>query len=259
MDGYRVSAGEPVVVGGSKGVGLAVSVLLAGRGRRVHVLSRTEPDCAALSDAGVSPDVWSRLSWHRFDASEPDLSLLNSLCERAGGLFVTAGIGRVAPFGSLSDGELRSIIGTNLLGPMRTLGAFWCRLRSADHFPCAVMTSIAGRVASPLFSAYSASKFGLRGFVEALNGELAAEGCPNRILDVAPGHLSGTTFDGGNTHLPSLLDFAREIVVRAERGETLWIPDFDEVYGEVIERYREDPEGFAVSSYRYKIAAGRCS
>ena len=68
---------------------------------------------------------------------------------------------------------------------------------SQENFYCAVMVSIAGRLSSPLFSVYSATKAALSKFIEAINVELDVQGSKNRILEVSPGSLKGTGFTGG--------------------------------------------------------------
>ena len=136
---------------------------------------------------------------------------------------------------------------------------YYHKLRSESDFYCAVMGSIAGHVSSPLFSVYGASKAGLCAFLENVNIELACEGSKNRILDVSPGSIKGTNFSGKGNDLSLLDDLSSNIYSRMMNRETLYIPQYDEVYGDVIRRYREDPAKYGMESYQYKTRGGRVS
>ena len=80
------------------------------------------------------------------------------------------------------------------------------------------MGSIAGHVASPLFSVYGATKFGLCSFIENLNVELAHDGYDNRILDVSPGSLKGTNFAGKGEDLAQLDVVVSEVLQKMTKN-----------------------------------------
>ena len=121
------------------------------------------------------------------------------------------------------------------------------------------MGSIAGHVASPLFSVYGATKFGLCSFIENVNAELSCSGYKNRILDVSPGSLKGTNFNGQGNDITQVSEVADSILEKAFNRETLYIPQYNEVYKGVIDRYHANPQEFAKQSYEYKINSGRYS
>ena len=52
---------------------------------------------------------------------------------------------------------------------------------------------------------------------------------------------------------------ADEILCHMFGRETLFIPQYDEVYQGVLQRYQEDPHRFGVESYDYKYKSGRMS
>ena len=121
------------------------------------------------------------------------------------------------------------------------------------------MGSIVGLISSPAAALYSASKAGLCRFIESVNIELECSGSPNRILNVSPGFIKGTNFYGASaandfSHLSGL---AEQITEHLFSRDTLFIPQYDEVYGGVLERYHADPHAFGISSYEYKKASGR--
>ena len=114
------------------------------------------------------------------------------------------------------------------------------------------MVSIAGRLSSPLFSVYSATKAALSKFIEAINVELDVQGVKNRILEVSPGSMKGTGFSGGKSNPEMTAELAGEIIRRAESHEELFIPQYEDIFKKVIERYEADAHGFGVESFWYK-------
>ena len=119
------------------------------------------------------------------------------------------------------------------------------------------MVSIAAHLVSPMFSVYSAAKAALSKFVEAVNVELDVQGSKNRILEVSPGSLKGTSFTGSTSQPELTASLAKEIIVRSKKKEELFIPQYDEVFKGVLERYHSDPHKYGIESYWYKKNEGR--
>ena len=82
--------------------------------------------------------------------------------------------------------------------------------------------------------------------------ELDVQGSKNRILEVSPGSLKGTGFTGGASQPELTAALAEEIIDRAVRHERLFIPQYEEVFKDVIARYEADAHKFGVESYWYK-------
>ena len=239
-----------VVIGGSNGIGLSVARQLIADNYHVNILDICVPDPKLLESDGYT--------YHFFDALDPDDNLLCELKEdeRVDFLMITAGIGRVADFEYLHETEIVRIMRINAEATIKTIRAFYDRIKSNSPFYCGVMGSIAGLVSSPMFSVYAASKAAVCRFVESVNIELEESGTPNRILNVSPGSVKGTRFNGGENNVSLTRDLADQIVTRMKKSETLFIPD-EEIYGGVIERYRRDAHEFGLSSYKYKKESGR--
>lgn len=238
---------KALVIGGSNGIGLAIALQLAERGTaQVVIVDKDEP--AVPLPAGVA--------FVRHNLLDDDLAFLPDPAD-VDALVFTAGFGRVAPFESILQAEINNQFQVNAVSPVKVLRHFFPRMRQPQPFHCAVMGSIAGWVSSPLFALYSATKAALCKAIEALNVELEMCGTPNRILNVSPGSIKGTRFNGGDNDLSLTSALAAEIVERMLAGETLFIPDYEEVYKGVIDRYRADAHQFGVDSYRYKMKSGR--
>lgn len=139
---------------------------------------------------------------------------------------------------------------------MRIIQQFYERIKGSRPFFSGIVGSIAGLVSSPLFSVYAATKAAICRFAESVNIELEESGSANRILNISPGSIAGTGFNGGETDVAQLETLSGEILERLFRRETLYIPQYQEVYAGVIDRYRADAHAFGVQSYRYKLASG---
>lgn len=236
---------KALVVGGSSGIGLSIVLELA---------SKHEYDTVWVLDKKQFPGQYrqEKIEFQQFDLLSDDYSLLSNFDE-ADALFITAGFGKLEYFQNLSEAYLHDIFMVNAIAPIRIIRHFYPKLLSKYNFSTAVMVSIAGRLCSPMFSEYSATKAALRMFIEAINVELEAQGSNNRILEVSPGSLEGTSFSGGISNPKMTRNIAGDIISKAENKETLFIPQYDEVYASVIERYNYNPHQFGIDSYQYKM------
>ena len=238
---------KSLVIGGSNGIGLAIALQLA-KQYSVHVviLDKDEP--------GIQ--LPEQVSYRYLNLLDGDLSLLDEYND-IDMLVFTAGFGRVAPFETIVETEIRNQFQVNAISPIAVLRHFYPRMMQAQPFYCAVMGSIAGLVSSPLFALYSATKGAVCKAIEALNIELEMNGSENRILNVSPGSIKGTRFNGGENDLTQTSGLAAEIIEKMLARQSLFIPDYEAVFKGVIDRYQADAHQFGVDSYRYKMDSGR--
>ena len=247
---------KALVVGGNSGIGIsAVLNLLERKYDHIYIVGKDEPNLNVVPEYYKS-DFESKVSFQKLNLTSEEYGIFNQIRD-INTLIITAGFGRIAPFEELTETEITNIIKCNELSVIRIIKSYYDMIKSDKDFYCAVMGSIAGHVASPLFSVYGASKMGLCAFIENVNAELEAQVCVNRILDVSPGSVKGTSFYGGSTMLQELAELSDQIVSRMIKRETLYIPSYDEIYKSVIDRYHSDSKKFALESYEYKIKSGR--
>ena len=119
------------------------------------------------------------------------------------------------------------------------------------------MVSFAGFMSSPFFSVYGATKAALKIFIESVNVELFKSGSENRILNVSPGSIKGTSFNQGKTDLNQTFLLANEIIKQLEVKSDLFIPQYEEIFKHVLERYYTDFRVEGIHSYEYKKNSGR--
>ena len=238
-----------LVVGGANGIGLAIATLLAEREEcdRVYIVDRV-----AVAREHANAKFYCK----QFDLMSEDFSLFDGF-EDVDMLVITAGFGRLAHFADVDEQHIVASMTVNATAVMRIINHFYGRIMGEKPFRTAVMGSIAGFMSSPLFAVYGASKAALKIFIESINVELEMCGTSNRVLHVAPGAIKGTSFYNGATDLGLTRELAEEIVLRMERGEDLYIPRYDEVYGEVLERYHSDFRAEGRHSYEYKMKSKR--
>ena len=235
-----------MVVGGSNGIGLAlVQQLFKDNYEKIIVVDRQEP---AITD--------ERIVFCKNDLTRCDMSVFYNN-QDIDTLIITAGFGRVSRFDTFNEKEIENSFRVNAESVIKIIKAYYPKLNNDKDFDCLIMGSIAGLVSSPLFSVYAATKAAICRFIESVNVELEMSNSKNRILNVSPGSLKGTRFNGGENKLSELEELSEELTRRMRNKEEIYIPDYDSVYKGVIQRYIDDPHKYGVDSYEYKMKSGR--
>lgn len=111
-------------------------------------------------------------------------------------LFNNAGFGRLDWLEKLDPArDIQTQIEVNLLGLIEVTRAVLPHMLRQRSGVIIHMSSVAGWIGAPLYSVYAATKFGVRGFTDALRREVAPFGI--RVCGIYPGPAE-TEF-GGNT------------------------------------------------------------
>lgn len=97
-----------------------------------------------------------------------------------------AGIVSVGAFEKIEINELQKVMDVNLMGTIRFTHALLPIVLRSDKPSIITITSAAGYVAAPGLSAYSASKFGLTGFMDSLRAELKGRA---QVCTISPGFI----------------------------------------------------------------------
>lgn len=177
-----------IITGASSGIGRALSLEAARCGMKVLAAGRDEERLGQTQSEARR--LGGQVETLAGDLTDPDFRqrLIQAPQEHWGGLDLlvnNAGIGATGHFQYARPDRLRTIMEINFFAPCEL-----CRLAipllKAGTDPCIVMiNSVAGRRAIPSRSEYSASKFALMGFSEALRGELAKDDV--ELVVVSPG------------------------------------------------------------------------
>ncbi len=238
-----------LVVGGANGIGLSIATELAKRDgvEKVYIV-----DKASLSEEYLNP----KFEAYHFDLTNEDYSFFDQFTD-IDALMITAGFGKLALFKNVPESHIMNSFNVNTIPVLRLIHRFYDKLDAQEDFYCGVMVSIAGFMSSPFFAVYGATKAALKIFIESVNVELKKSGSTNRILNVSPGSLKGTSFTAGKTDLDITAPMAKAIIEHIEAKDDLFIPQYDEVFKGVLERYHADFRAEGEHSYDYKLQSGR--
>lgn len=164
-----------LLTGASGGIGSATVQALLERGARVLMTGR---DSTRLNEIRLKLGVAS----DRLDAMAVDLQAEGDrrrLVERAaswnGGVNVlinNAGTGDLMLFDEHAAEEVAALVNVNLLAPLQLTRALLPHLRTRTDAHILNVGSVYGAIGYPGYAVYCATKFGLRGFSEALRREL---------------------------------------------------------------------------------------
>jgi short-subunit dehydrogenase len=204
--GRRQLAGSRILItGASQGIGRSLALVAARRRARVLAAARSEPLLAELArEAHAAGGV---LETVRADVTCPDdrRRMTEAAARHFGGLDVlvnNAGVGATGHFADVAPERLRSIMEVNFFGLTETTRVCLPLLKQGDRPAIVNISSIAGKRGIPARSEYSASKFAVEGFSQALRAELAKDGID--VLLVAPG-LTQTNFSRNMIEQKALL------------------------------------------------------
>jgi short-subunit dehydrogenase len=194
MSRRQIHGARVLITGASQGIGKALAEETARRGARVLAAARSESQLQELAER-VRADG-GQLEVVIADVTNPDdrRRMVEAAIQRYGGLDVlvnNAGIGATGHFADCCPDRLRKIMEVNFFGLTETIRVFLPLLRQGRQPAIVNISSIAGKRGIPARSEYSASKFAVQGFSEALRAEVAKDGID--VLVVCPG-LTQTNF-----------------------------------------------------------------
>lgn len=172
----RAGPKRVVITGASSGIGQATALLFAGEGAQLALAAR---GAAALDAVAVQCHQAGAIAL-AIPTDVTDAQAVKALADRAltelGGIdlwFSNVGVGAIGLFHEVPIEAQARIVAANLVGHMNDAHAVLPIFLAQGFGTFVNMISLGGFAAMPYASAYSASKFGLRGFSEALRAELA--------------------------------------------------------------------------------------
>lgn len=240
---------KALIVGGANGIGLSIATIFANREdyEKIYIVDKV------LIDEEFNNKKFESI---RFDLISEDYSIFDRFKD-VDTLMITAGFGKLSLFKDVPEQYIRSSFAVNSVAPIRIIHHFMDKLTNEENFLCGVMVSIAGFMTSPFFAVYGATKAALKIFIESVNIELKKNGSNNCILNVSPGSIKGTSFNNGKTDLAMTETLAYEIIEHLEAKNDLFIPQYEEIFKNVLTRYQEDFRKEGIHSYDYKMKSGR--
>jgi short-subunit dehydrogenase len=190
----QIAGSRILITGASQGIGRALAAAAAARGARVLAAARSEPLLRELAEEARAAGGTLETVVADVTIPEDRQRMVDAAVSHFGGLDVlvnNAGVGATGHFAECGPERLRRIMEVNFFGLTETTRACLPLLRRGNRPAIVNISSIAGKRAIPARSEYSASKFAVQGFSEALRAELAKDGID--VLVVCPG-LTQTNF-----------------------------------------------------------------
>lgn len=193
-----------LVTGASSGIGRATALALSRAGARVAVGARRGDRLKSLEREApgevlvLDLDVTDRRSVEEAVAATVDgFGSLDILVNNAG--LMLSG-----PILGADTTEWTRMVGTNLLGSMYAVHAALPHLLDSKGAVVQI-SSTSGRTSSAASAVYSATKFGVNAFAEALRQEVTEQGV--RVVVLEPGFVSTELAD--HITVPAIRDMAR--------------------------------------------------
>ncbi|MEN8741824.1 MAG: SDR family oxidoreductase [Phaeobacter gallaeciensis] len=109
-------------------------------------------------------------------------------------LFNNAGIGSYGIQESMSPDDMARVFDVNVMGVQRVMRAALPHMRAQGRGTVLYTSSLIGRIATPFYGTYSASKWALEAIVECYRTELSVFGIESCIIE--PGAMPTAFFDG---------------------------------------------------------------
>ncbi|MGK5685574.1 SDR family oxidoreductase [Actinoplanes sp. URMC 104] len=205
MSGRRHVKDQVVVVAGaSSGIGRAAALRFAAEGARVVVSARSLDGLDSL--VREIKDTGGEGTAVVADVTDP--AAMRAVADQAVATYGrldtwvhVAGVLLVAALEDTTPEEFARVIDVNLLGQVHGAMAALPHLRRDGGGALIHVSSMGAKRGIPLQSAYTASKHGVDGFLEAIRVEFRHDKVPVTVTNVMPATINTPLFDNARTKL----------------------------------------------------------
>lgn len=180
------------VTGAASGIGRALALELAARGADLALADRDQAGLASVAaEIGSKP----KITTHPIDVGDP--AAITAFAQAAIAahpslniLINNAGVALMGQFSEIDQSQMEWLMNINFWGTVHATRAFLPHLATRPEAHIVNLSSIFGIIGPPGQTAYSASKFAVRGFSESLRHELQMASSPVRLSVVHPGGVA---------------------------------------------------------------------
>jgi len=231
-----------LVTGAGRGIGKAIARALAQSGAAVAI-----NDIDAPRAEQTARELGGPARAFPADVSDPAAveQMIAAVVREMGGLHILVNNAGLVPSGllkDLSDADLEQAAATNIVAPIALTRDLLPLLRRSDRAWIVNIGSMFGDIGHPHFAAYCATKFGLRGFSDAIRRELARDrigvtyAAPRATRTAATDGMA-TLVSGYHMKLDDPLAVARRIVAAVAAESTTVFPGATERLLIFIQRF----------------------
>jgi NAD(P)-dependent dehydrogenase (short-subunit alcohol dehydrogenase family) len=175
-----------IVTGSATGIGYETAIHLARNGFHTYASMRNLPKADQITKMAKSKNLPLRVI--QLDVTD-DISVtkaIDAVISQSGRIDVlvnNAGYGLIGSIEDMSIEELKAQYETNVFGVFRVTKAVLPHMRKQHGGSIINISSIAGRIALPLYSAYVSTKFAIEGLSESMAYELEPFGIKVAIIE----------------------------------------------------------------------------
>jgi NAD(P)-dependent dehydrogenase (short-subunit alcohol dehydrogenase family) len=187
---YSLRGKVALITGGSRGLGLVLARRICAQGGSVALIAR-DPDELARAKADLAPrgGVVLTIECDLLDAGQIQ-SAVRQIIDRFVKIDIlinNAGIIEVGPLEHMTREDFERAMRLHFWAPFELISRIVPEMRTRGGGRIVNISSIGGKVAVPHLAPYSASKFALTGFSDALRAELARDNI--YVTTVGPGMM----------------------------------------------------------------------
>jgi short-subunit dehydrogenase len=237
MSRREIKGSRILLTGASSGIGRALALELARGGAELVAVARREDRLKKLAEDAT--ESGGRIETIAGDITEPDCRrrAIDAAVTHYNGLDIlinNAGVGAMGLFEHADPGRVRRVFEVNFFALVELTRLALPLLQKGVRPMVVNVSSILGHRAVPHSSEYSASKFAVQGFSEAIRAEFTRHGID--VLVVSPGTTDTEFFDSvlertgepaWPKHTPiSSEEVARRIAAAIHQGKHEIVPYF---------------------------------
>jgi NAD(P)-dependent dehydrogenase (short-subunit alcohol dehydrogenase family) len=189
-----------VVTGSSTGIGFETALLLARSGFHTYGTMRNlkkSKNITEIANIENLPLTVVQLDVNDGRSVKDAISQIVTENKRIDVLVNNAGYGLFSPIEDVTLGQVKEQFETNFFGAVRVMHEVIPTMRRQRNGTIVNVSSVAGRIGIPLYSAYASSKFALEGLSESVKYELNEFGI--NIILIEPGVIRTKIFENVKT------------------------------------------------------------